>query len=68
MKYIILTLVILLSACTMKPSVEDAAGLVENLQYVKAKNGVCYAVSNTFNSAGNVNVVFSHVPCEKVGL
>lgn len=68
MKYIILTLAILLSACTVRPSESDASEYVENLRYVKAKNGVCYAVANTFNTAGNTNVILSYVPCEKIGL
>lgn len=68
MKYVLIVFVVLLSACTVKPSESDASEYVENLRYVKAKNGVCYAVANTFNTAGNTNVILSYVPCEKAGL
>ena len=67
-KILLILAVSLLAACTSTPDEADATKMVEQLRYVKAKNGVCFAVANTINTAANVNVILTYVPCEKVGL
>jgi len=61
-------LAVLAAGCTSKPDAEDAARVVETFQYSKAKNGICFGVSNTINSSGALNTIAVVVPCAQVGL
>ena len=60
-------------ACTPSPMVtkpDDAKRLVDSLEYVQAKNGLCYGVSTVkrVSSNGSVaeNQMLVHVPCDVV--
>lgn len=49
----------------------DAQELVDNLTYVKAKNGICFAVGTTSRISTNGTVAYSNqlttVPCDQAG-
>jgi hypothetical protein len=78
MKVCLLALaIVLFTGCTLKPEpVEtksnDAQEIVNSLEYVKAKNGLCFGVSTVMKMSTNMsfsnNVVVVSVDCAKVGL
>lgn len=51
---------------------DDAQSYVDEMKYLKAKNGLCFGVVTVYrigtNGAAAQNSMITHVPCDAVGL
>lgn len=70
--FVIIGLAGCLTPDPVKTKPEDAKSLVNSIEYVKAKNGLCFGVSSvrrmSTNGAMAENQMLVVVDCEKVGL
>ena len=52
--------------------IDDAQSYIDGLEYLKAKNGLCFGVVTVYrigtNGAAAQNSMITHVPCDAVGL
>lgn len=76
MKWLILVGALLLTGC-LEPEVErteplHAKKLIESLQYIKAKNGLCFGVTTVSRKNTNgvvaMNNIVVNVNCDEAGL